>query len=104
MNNKRIIDSIFYPRKSEIGKSDSDHIITVEEGVQIGCRFYLKDKSFDNIIFFHGNAELAQEYGDVADFYHDYACNLIVADYRGYGLSNGVSNRDNLFYLYPNSN
>ena len=96
MNKKEILNSIFFPRKSYSDKSDSDHIVSVDGEIGVGVRFYLKDVRFDNIIFFHGNAELAEEYSDIANMYHAQNINLIVADYRGYGLSDGTPDRDNL--------
>ena len=96
MNKQSIISSIFFPRKSYLKKDKSDHLVRVEEDCFVGVRFFLKDPSFDNILFFHGNAEISQEYNDIAQHYHNFRCNLIVADYRGYGLSDGISNKDNL--------
>ena len=96
MNKNKIINSIFFPRKSHIDKKINDRLVEVEEGIEVGVSFFIKDASFDNILFFHGNAELAQEYGDIASFYHSVNCNFIVADYRGYGLSSGFPDRDNL--------
>ena len=91
-----IINSIFFPRKSGIQKDQNDHLVSVENDIEVGVRFFLKDASFDNIVFFHGNAELAQEYGDIAKIYSQYNCNFIVADYRGYGLSCGTPTKENL--------
>jgi len=96
MNKHQIINSIFYPRNSHIPKDDNDHIIDTTDGEKIGIRFFLKDKSFSTILFFHGNAELAQEYDDIAIYYNRYNLNFIIADYRGYGLSTGTPNRENL--------
>ena len=96
MNKKNILNSIFFPRKSTSSKGEEGHIVSVEKGVGVGVHFYLKDKFFDNIIFFHGNAELAEEYADIAHIYHAHRINLIVADYRGYGFSGGVPTKDNL--------
>ena len=55
-----------------------------------------KDKNLPTILFFHGNAELAQEYDDLAEFYNKFDMNFIVADYRGYGLSSRTPNKENL--------
>ena len=96
MNKKEIINAIFYPRKSHKEQDSKDFIITVSDRNRVGCRMFLKDRSFHNILFFHGNAEIAQEYDDIAALYHRNNCNLIVSDYRGYGLSTGTSDRDNL--------
>ena len=96
MNKNKIINSIFFPRKSHLPKDDLDHLVEVEKNIFVGVRFFLKDSSFDNVLFFHGNAELSQEYDEIADYYHKIQCNFIVSDYRGYGLSNGIPEKDNL--------
>ena len=96
MNKKIIIDSIFHPRKSCNRQDNKDLMIAVSDNNKIGCRMFLKDKSFHNILFFHGNAEIAHEYDDIAALYNDRNCNLIVADYRGYGLSTGYPDKENL--------
>tara|TARA_B100001964_G_C14186830_1_gene579016 strand:+ start:303 stop:1055 length:753 start_codon:yes stop_codon:yes gene_type:complete len=96
MNKDHLINSIFFPRKSDIQPDQKDHIVNVEEGVSIGIRFFTNDKKSPNILYFHGNAELAQEYDDLASYYNQYGLNLIVSDYRGYGLSTGTPNKENL--------
>ena len=96
MNKEQIINSIFYPRDSQIPKDEKDHIIDTPDGEKSGIRFFLKNKSFPTILFFHGNAELAQEYDDIAVSYNQFNLNFIVSDYRGYGLSTGIPNKDNL--------
>jgi len=90
-----LINSIFYARPTS-SKDENDHLVEVEDSISVGVRFYLKDKTFNNILFFHGNAELAQEYSDIASFFHSFNMNLIVADYRGYGLSGGIPTKSNL--------
>ena len=102
MNDREeLLNSIFFPRPSFKDKDDKDHLVDVQEGIEVGIRFFLNDKSFPNILFFHGNAELSQEYDDIAEYYNSNECNFIVADYRGYGLSSGSPSKDN---LHPDSN
>ena len=96
MNKKDLINSIFYPRTSNIPEDEKDHLINTSDNEIIGSRFFLNDRSFPTIIFFHGNAELAQEYDDIANYYNRFNLNFIVVDYRGYGLSTGVPNIENL--------
>ena len=97
MNNKDLIlSSIFFPRPSFKDKDDKDHLVNVDKDIEVGVRFFLNNNSFSNILFFHGNAELSQEYDDIADYYKSCECNFIVADYRGYGLSSGSPNKNNL--------
>ena len=96
MNKNQIINSIFYPRQSSIPMDEKDHIVSTFDGEKVGIRLFLKDKNLPTILFFHGNAELAQEYDDLAEFYNKFEMNFIVADYRGYGLSSGTPNKENL--------
>ena len=96
MNKSELFNSIFFPRPSFIEKDEKDHLVDVENEVQVGTRFFLKDKKYPNILFFHGNAELAQEYDEIGNIFNQYNCNFIVSDYRGYGLSNGTPTKDNL--------
>ena len=96
MNKEQIINSIFYPRNSHISKDEKDHLIDTSDGEKVGIRFFLQNKNFPTILFFHGNAELAQEYDDIATYYNRFDLNFIVSDYRGYGLSTGTPSKDNL--------
>ena len=57
---------------------------------------FLSSKNNPTILFFHGNAELAQEYDEIGEIYNQHNMNFIVSDYRGYGLSNGDPTKDNL--------
>lgn len=101
MNKKDIINNIFYPRKSHYRGNEIYNYVNVEDAVKIGLCFYLKDSSYDNIIFFHGNAELAEEYKDISNIYENFRINLIVADFRGYGMSDGVPTKENLLSDAP---
>jgi alpha-beta hydrolase superfamily lysophospholipase len=42
------------------------------------------------ILFFHGNGEVVSDYDEISPFYHQKKINLVVADYRGYGKSDGI--------------
>ena len=96
MNKNEILSYIFYPRESFSVRDEKDILVNVEAGVDVGIRLFLKDRNLPTIIYFHGNAELSQEYDSIAEIYNDYDMNIIVADYRGYGLSGGYPNKDNL--------
>ena len=76
IDKKELISSIFYPRKSNIKEDSKDELISVDTDVKVGVRYFLKDKEFPNILFFHGNGELAQEYNDIANYYNRYNINL----------------------------
>ena len=78
--------------------SKNDIIINTSDGEKIGIRKFIKNKNSDTIIFFHGNGEIAHDYIDISTFYNHYDINLIVVDYRGYGLSTGKPNKENLHF------
>ena len=95
-SNEALLNSIFFPRPSYKAEDENDHLVEVEDNVHVSVRSFLKDKKFPTILFFHGNAELSSEYDDIASCYHQQDLNFIVADYRGYGLSTGKPNKNNL--------
>ncbi len=88
-----IIDRLFFPRREfplePRPRNGMSHFITVDEGVSIGCRFYPAGKDGPAILYFHGNGEIATDYDYVAPLYQERGINLFVADYRGYGMSDG---------------
>ena len=63
--------------------------IEVEAGTKIGCGFWSSGKEFPSILYFHGNGETAVDYRYISKLFNQSGINLFVADYRGYGLSNG---------------
>ncbi|MCK7515883.1 MAG: lysophospholipase [Desulfobacterales bacterium] len=42
-----------------------------------------------NILFFHGNGEIVDDYDDLGPFYNRLGINFLAVDYRGYGNSTG---------------
>ena len=94
MLKEQFINSIFYPRKHH--KNDEKDILIDAENDKIAIRLFLKDSSCPTILFFHGNAEICQDYDEIGSIYNNFNINLIVSDYRGYGLSTGTPNKQNL--------
>jgi hypothetical protein len=92
LDKPEISHRIFYPRAEWhlSAKSDASEIsIPVEEGIAIGARFHIAAKNAPNILFFHGNGEIAADYDDLGPLYNRMGMNFLVADYRGYGRSGG---------------
>src|SRR3989344_5456398 len=67
----------------------NDHMIQVGDGVAISARYYPVECG-PNILYFHGNGEVACNYDPIAEVYNGLGIGLFVADYRGYGRSTGV--------------
>lgn len=93
MDRPEILERLFFPRRelpeearSAIGMA---WMVTVAEKVSIGCRFYPAARGGPSLLYFHGNGEIAADYDYVAPLYQKRGINLFVADYRGYGASDG---------------
>jgi alpha-beta hydrolase superfamily lysophospholipase len=85
--------SIFHPR-AELGSKPSnaavsDHLISVDTDIQVGARFHCTSPSGANVLFFHGNGEIVADYDELGPVFGRSGINFLVADYRGYGRSNG---------------
>jgi alpha-beta hydrolase superfamily lysophospholipase len=93
MDRPEIIYRLFFPRRADVMERGPQnavtHLIEVAANVSIGCRFYPGKKDGPNILYFHGNGEIAPDYDYVAPLYTQRGINLFVADYRGYGMSDG---------------
>jgi len=93
-----ILRYLFYPREDftfcpEFG---FDLSVPVDDHVSISCRFYTGHREGPWILFFHGNGEVVSDYDGIAPLYLQRKLNLVVADYRGYGASDGVPTLRNL--------
>ncbi len=90
LDKPEILSFVFYPRKDLFSPGvGSTHFIEVGENIKIGCKFFLKERDFPSFLYFHGNGETVGDYEWVAPLFNQRGINLFVADYRGYGLSNG---------------
>ncbi len=63
--------------------------IEVDEGIEVGGRLYLARPDAPTILYFHGNGEIASDYDGIAPLYIRMGVNLLLMDYRGYGVSDG---------------
>ena len=70
--------------------------IEVEEGIKIDCGFWVSNKEDPSILYFHGNGETVAVHDWIAPFYNRRGINLFVADYRGYGSSEGKPTISNM--------
>ena len=94
LDRPEVLRFIFYPRKDMSSRpaaaNATVHMMEVEQGVSISCRFYFAGKKAPNILYFHGNGEIASDYDHIAPLFTQGGMNLFVADYRGYGSSGGT--------------
>jgi len=91
LDQPQVLQFLFHPRRDTPGKAVSDkaYLIPVDQDIEIGATFHLADPSFPNILFFHGNGEVASDYDDLGPIFNRQGINFLVVDYRGYGKSSG---------------
>jgi len=82
---------LFYPRRQHSKPPDGafDLEVPVDEGISIVCRAFRGNVKKPWLIYFHGNGEVVSDYNGIAPMYNERGINLLVADYRGYGASQG---------------
>ena len=81
----------FYPRKgwTDTPPGAEDLAITVADGKTLSGRFFPAGTGQPTVLFFYGNGETAPDYDNIAPLYNRVGVNFLVADYRGYGRSEG---------------
>jgi pimeloyl-ACP methyl ester carboxylesterase len=89
---------MFHPRPDfqDAPEGASDGLIEVAPGVAVAARFYVYDVSYPTILYFHGNGEIASDHDGFAYLYGESRTNLFVAEFRGYGRSNGTPSVEHL--------
>jgi alpha-beta hydrolase superfamily lysophospholipase len=70
--------------------------IKVEPQIAIGARLFPAGREAPAILYWHGNGEIAADYDGSAAVYTQLGITLLVADYRGYGTSDGTPTCSNL--------
>ncbi len=92
LDRPEILQVVFYPRQDwtppPVGARD--YMVDVEPGTQVSCRFYPASAGGPCILYFHGNGEVACDHDSIAPLYNQLGIGLFVADYRGYGRSDGT--------------
>lgn len=88
-----ILAYLFYPRREDSRGRGGAHFdelaIPTGDGAVIGGRFYAAKPADPTILFFHGNGEIVDDYGDLASVYTRLGASFMPVDYRGYGTSTG---------------
>ena len=93
-----VVYAPFYP--TDYLQSSSPDVpgssIEVEDGISISCGFWISGKEAPSILYFHGNGETVASHDWIAPLYNQRGINLFVADYRGYGTSEGKPTISNM--------
>jgi alpha-beta hydrolase superfamily lysophospholipase len=100
-----VLRVMFHPRRSWPGislvSSVHDGRVEVEPGVSVGYSLHLAEPQSPLILYFHGNGEIARDYDSIAPLYTSLGISLLVADYRGYGWSDGLPTASSLVHDAP---
>jgi len=76
----------FYPWPNRF----DDPFFVQGDGFRLGCRYRHFSDDLPTIIHFHGNGETVADYlGDFEERITGMGANLLLAEYRGYGMSDG---------------
>ena len=91
---------LFHPRRDLPNRTVPLHArpvrFEVDQGIAISGRLHRAKPEGPTILFFHGNGEIASDYDAIGRLYTGLGINLLVVDYRGYGLSDGEPSASHL--------
>ncbi|KAG9408153.1 Alpha/beta hydrolase domain-containing protein 13 [Aphanomyces cochlioides] len=88
-----------YRVPSEYGIDYEDVFVTCSDGVKIHSWLMKQPsrQSLPTIVFFHGNAgNIGYRLPNAAKMFRHLDCNILLVDYRGFGLSDGVPTEEGL--------
>lgn len=101
LDRPEITRRIFFPRQDgnpapATGNIESLHL-QLDADLRLSARFHFTAGAAPNVLFFHGNGEVASDYDDIGPILVEpCGINLMVVDYRGYGSSTGVPTISNM--------
>lgn len=86
LDNPILSSRYFYPWPNHF----ENPFFVTGNGYHLGCRYMKVSTTAPTIIHFHGNGECVQDYlGDFEQRIAGLGANLLLAEYRGYGMSSG---------------
>ncbi|MEA2084384.1 MAG: alpha/beta hydrolase [Thermodesulfobacteriota bacterium] len=94
LDRPEVLQTLFHPRsetETAVTPAIIDFEIAVEESISVGGRFHMAGHDDPNILFFHGNDEIASDYDSIGPMFVEVGLSFLAVDYRGYGKSGGNS-------------
>jgi alpha-beta hydrolase superfamily lysophospholipase len=86
-----VLEVLFHPAAEHAwAAGPPDLMVPVDDDVALAVRVFPAEAASPMILLFHGNGELASDYRHIASRYNKLGITLVVADYRGYGASQGA--------------
>jgi len=93
LDRPEILAVLFHPRPSyggaKLSPPSRELMVPVDDKVAVGACFHAGNPAGPNILFFHGNGEIVDDYNDLGPLYNQMGINFMAVDYRGYGRSGG---------------
>jgi hypothetical protein len=78
----------FYPRAESL---PNPYWITAADGSRLASYYQAVAPEAVTVVYFHGNGEVVADYlPDFPDWINRAGCNVLLAEYRGYGMSTGT--------------
>jgi len=88
-----LLSFLFHPRKNPAAQHFAKNLVSIEipvdKDVIIGAQYFSTVHQSPNILFFHGNGEIVDDYLDIGSMFVRMGINFLPVDYRGYGHSTG---------------
>src|SRR5208337_5497770 len=82
-----LTERYFYPWPNRF----ADPFYVEGKGGRLGCRYDRRFPEGLTVVHFHGNGETVGDYlGDFSGRMNSLGVNLLLAEYRGYGMSDGA--------------
>jgi len=89
--------SELYQTPADWGLEYEDVTLNAEDDVQLHGWYLQKRESEQVLLFFHGNAGNISHRRDSIQVFHRLGLNVLIIDYRGYGLSEGKPSEQGLY-------
>jgi hypothetical protein len=86
LDHPTISERYFFPRRDRVA---SPFVVEVD-GARLACAFRKVAPDAPTVVHFHGNGEVVGDWdGDLASWLGSLGWNVLLAEYRGYGMSTG---------------
>jgi fermentation-respiration switch protein FrsA (DUF1100 family) len=95
--------SLYFPFKNieatpqDIGLDYEEIFVSAEDGVQISGWYIPSQTARATVLFSHGNAGNISHRLEKIKILHDLEVNILIFDYRGYGMSKGSPSEEGLY-------
>ncbi len=77
----------FFPRRAAF---PDPYWVDAADGSKLGCSYHVVNPAAKTVVYFHGNGEVVADYlPGLPEWFTQEGYNLLLAEFRGYGMSTG---------------